>query len=89
MMRWVDPTLVLVACGSSARNMPTFGHWDDEVLEHTFELIDYISLHTYFNNYNGDTRDVPCFARPDGLSSSRRSWRSPMLWRRGGARPSG
>jgi alpha-N-arabinofuranosidase len=35
--------------------MPTFGRWDDEVLEHTFELIDFISLHTYLNNYMGDT----------------------------------
>ena len=38
MMRWVDPSLVLAACGSTSRNMPTFGRWDDEVLEHTFEL---------------------------------------------------
>ena len=25
------------------------------MLEHTFELIDFISLHTYLNNYKGDT----------------------------------
>jgi alpha-N-arabinofuranosidase len=63
MMRWVDPTLVLAACGSTARNMPTFGHWDDEVLDHTFELIDFISLHTYLNNYKGDTATF--LASPD------------------------
>jgi alpha-N-arabinofuranosidase len=63
MMRWVDPTLVLAACGSTARNMPTFGRWDDEVLEHTFELIDFISLHTYLNNYQGDTASF--LASPD------------------------
>ena len=63
MMRWVDPTLVLAACGSTARNMPTFGRWDDEVLEHTFELIDFISLHTYLNNYKGDTASF--LASPD------------------------
>src|SRR5262245_13445167 len=63
MMKWVDPTLTLAACGSTSRNMPTFGRWDDEVLEHTFELIDFISLHTYLNNYRGDT---PAFlAAPD------------------------
>jgi alpha-N-arabinofuranosidase len=55
LMRWVDPTLVLAACGSTARNMETFGRWDDEVLEHTFELVDFISLHTYLNNYKGDS----------------------------------
>jgi alpha-L-arabinofuranosidase len=55
MMRWVDPSLVLAACGSTARNMPSFARWDDEVLEHTFDLIDFISLHTYLNNYKGDS----------------------------------
>ena len=35
--------------------MPTFGRWEDEVLEHTFEHAEYISLHTYFNNYANDT----------------------------------
>src|SRR6476661_223495 len=63
MMRWVDPTLTLAACGSTARNMPTFGRWDDEVLDHTFELIDFISLHTYLNNYKGDTASF--LASPD------------------------
>ena len=55
MMRWIDPTIELAACGSSARNMPTFGRWEDEVLEHTFEHVEFISLHTYLNNYKGDT----------------------------------
>jgi alpha-N-arabinofuranosidase len=63
MMRWVDPSLVLAACGSTSRNMPTFGRWDEEVLEHTFELIDFISLHTYLNNYKGDTASF--LAAPD------------------------
>ncbi len=63
MMRWIDPSIELSACGSSARNMPTFGRWEDEVLEHTFEHVDYISLHTYLNNWTGDT---PAFlAAPD------------------------
>jgi alpha-N-arabinofuranosidase len=65
MMRWVDPTLTLAACGSTARNMPTFGRWDDEVLEHTFELIDFVSLHTYLNNYAADT--AAFLASPDVL----------------------
>jgi alpha-L-arabinofuranosidase len=55
MMKWVDPGIELAACGSSGRNMPTFGSWEDAVLEHTFDHVEYISLHTYINNYAGDT----------------------------------
>ncbi len=33
-MRWVDPSIELAACGSSGRNMATFGAWEDTVLEH-------------------------------------------------------
>src|SRR5439155_25976388 len=63
MMRWIDPGIELSACGSSARNMPTFGEWETEVLRHTFDHVDYISLHTYLNNYADDT---PAFlASPD------------------------
>ena len=55
MMKWLDPGIELAVCGSSGPNMPTFGTWEDSVLEHTFDHIDYISLHTYINNYAGDT----------------------------------
>jgi alpha-N-arabinofuranosidase len=54
MMKWIDPSLELAACGSSARNMPTFGAWEREVLEHTFDHVEFISLHTYLNDYAGD-----------------------------------
>lgn len=63
MMNWVDPTIELAACGSSGRNMPTYGRWEDEVLEHTFDDVGYISLHTYFNNYAEDTEAF--LASPD------------------------
>jgi alpha-N-arabinofuranosidase len=43
--------------------MPTFGAWERTVLEHCFDHVEYISLHTYLNNYAGD---VPAFlASPD------------------------
>ncbi|MET4783222.1 FCD domain-containing protein [Glaciihabitans sp. UYNi722] len=32
-MRMIDPSLELVACGSSGRDMPTFGSWERTVLE--------------------------------------------------------
>jgi alpha-N-arabinofuranosidase len=49
-MKWVDPTIQLAACGSSHRAMPTFGAWEYEVLEHTFEEADFLSLHMYYQN---------------------------------------
>ena len=55
MMRWIDPRIELAACGSSSRNMPSYGAWEDTVLEHTFDHVEYISLHTYLNNYDADT----------------------------------
>jgi len=54
-MKWVDPTIKLVACGSSHSAMPTFGEWEATVLKHTYEHIDYISLHNYYGNETGDT----------------------------------
>jgi len=55
MMRWIDPSIELAACGSSGRSMPTYGAWEETVLEHTFDHVEFISLHTYINNYAGDT----------------------------------
>jgi alpha-N-arabinofuranosidase len=55
MMKWVDSSIELVACGSSFRGMPTFGAWEAEVLEHTFEHVEYLSIHTYYGNPDNDT----------------------------------
>jgi alpha-N-arabinofuranosidase len=52
-MRRIDPSLELVACGSSNERMPTFGSWEAEVLDQAYEYVDYISLHAYFEE-NGD-----------------------------------
>jgi alpha-N-arabinofuranosidase len=52
-MKLVDPTIELVACGSSGRHMSTFGAWEREVLEHTYDVADYISLHAYYEE-DGD-----------------------------------
>ncbi|MFS8198074.1 alpha-N-arabinofuranosidase [Streptomyces sp. CWNU-52B] len=53
-MRQVDPTIELVACGSSNAEMPTFGTWEREVLEQTYDEIDYLSLHAYYEEFDGD-----------------------------------
>ncbi|NMA65396.1 MAG: alpha-N-arabinofuranosidase [Clostridiaceae bacterium] len=54
-MRWVDPEIELIACGSSNSSMPTFAQWEATVLEHTYDHVDYISLHQYFGNQSNDT----------------------------------
>ncbi|MDD3656155.1 MAG: alpha-N-arabinofuranosidase [Atribacterota bacterium] len=54
-MKLVDPTIELVACGSSHRLMDTYPDWESTVLEHTYENIDYISLHSYYGNPENDT----------------------------------
>ncbi|WP_442896429.1 arabinosylfuranosidase ArfA [Enterococcus sp. BWR-S5] len=49
-MKLVDDSIELVVCGSSHSHMPTFGDWELEVLEHTYEYVDYLSLHQYYGN---------------------------------------
>jgi alpha-L-arabinofuranosidase len=54
-MRDVDPSLKLIACGSSGPFMPTYLEWDREVLEQCYSYIDGLSLHRYFGNNERDT----------------------------------
>jgi alpha-L-arabinofuranosidase len=53
-MRQIDPRLELVACGSSGRSMATFGAWERTVLEHTYDDVDFISCHAYYQLHDGD-----------------------------------
>jgi alpha-N-arabinofuranosidase len=55
-MKLVDPTIELVACGSSSHTMPTFGYWEADVLERAWEVVDYISMHAYYEEHDGDRR---------------------------------
>jgi alpha-N-arabinofuranosidase len=54
-MRRVDPSIELVACGSSHARMPTFGTWERTVLEETYSVVDYVSMHSYYEQ-RGDDR---------------------------------
>ena len=49
-MRAVDPSIKLVACGSSGPFMPTYIEWDRTVLEECYDVVDGISLHRYWGN---------------------------------------
>jgi alpha-N-arabinofuranosidase len=53
-MRQIDADLELVACGSSNAHMPTFGDWERIVLTETYDEVDYISCHAYYEEKNGD-----------------------------------
>ncbi len=53
-MKWVDPSIELVACGSSNARMPTFGQWEATVLDHVYEQVDYLSLHQYYHKEAAD-----------------------------------
>lgn len=53
-MKLVDESIELVVCGSSTSKMPTFGDWERTVLEHTYEYVDYLSLHCYYGNRDND-----------------------------------
>ena len=56
-MKWVDDSIELVVCGSSNNKMPTFASWEATVLEHTYEHVDYLSLHCYYGNQKNDLKN--------------------------------
>ncbi len=53
-MRQVDPGIELVVSGSSGMAMPTFGAWERTVLAETFDLVEHISMHAYYEELDGD-----------------------------------
>ncbi len=54
-MHAVDPSLKLVACGSSGPGMPTYLEWDRVVLEQCYDYVDALSLHRYVGNTPEET----------------------------------
>ena len=56
-MRLIDPSIELVSCGSSFRDMPTFPDWEATTLSHTYEYVDYVSMHQYYGNRDDDSND--------------------------------
>ena len=53
-MKTADKDLELVVCGSSGSAMPTFGEWERVVLEESYDYVDYISCHAYYQERKGD-----------------------------------
>ena len=57
LMKALDPSIELVACGSCGVVMPTYLEWDHLVLDYLGDLADYVSLHRYVDNRADDTAD--------------------------------
>ncbi|MDL2295432.1 alpha-N-arabinofuranosidase [Lachnospiraceae bacterium OttesenSCG-928-E19] len=55
-MKIIDPEIELIACGSSMSNMPSYPQWDMKVLEHTYDVIDYLALHQYYAGQEKGTK---------------------------------
>ena len=53
-MRQIDPSIELVACGSSGNGMATFGAWENTVLTESYDQVDMISAHAYYWPKDGD-----------------------------------
>ncbi|MBP3909101.1 MAG: alpha-N-arabinofuranosidase [Turicibacter sp.] len=70
MMKWVDDSIELVVCGSATSLMPTYPEWDRIVLEHTYELVDYLSLHRYYENEGNDMDFLSSFYDMDDFIKS-------------------
>ena len=64
-MRRIDDRIELVAVGSSAPHMATYPEWDRTVLMHTYEHVDYLSLHHYIGKRGKDTAEY--LAMPLGI----------------------
>ena len=47
-MKRFDPSLELVACGSSNHLLPTYPEWETTVLDLSYDFVDHLSLHNYF-----------------------------------------
>jgi alpha-N-arabinofuranosidase len=56
-MHAIDPTIKLIACGSSGPFMPTYIDWDRTVLEECYDAVDGISLHHYWGNTEENNHD--------------------------------
>jgi alpha-N-arabinofuranosidase len=91
MMRWTSDGLQLAACGSSQREMPTYGTWEFAVLDQCFAEVDFISLHQYFTNHESEIarfltgiEDLQSFivevaSIADAVAAKRRSRKRIML----------
>jgi alpha-N-arabinofuranosidase len=56
-MRRVDPSIEIVAVGTSGPTVPSYPDWNRVVLEHAYDAVDYIAPHIYLGKRNDDPGD--------------------------------
>jgi len=64
LMKFADPSIELVVCGSSGPGMATFGEWEAEVLDQSFDLVEYIAPHQYLSKTNNKNDTKTFMASP-------------------------
>ena len=50
LMKWTDPSIETVLCGSSSYGMKTFGEWETTTLDLAYDHVDFVSMHQYHGN---------------------------------------
>lgn len=55
LMKGLDRSIQTIACGSSDRGLPSYLQWDQTVLEHCWDSIDFISAHRYSRKRRDDS----------------------------------
>ena len=65
-MRWVDPEIKLIACGSSYEMLPTYLEWDRVMLDQLYDYVDFVSTHNYtMNSGQGTTNFLASYRQLD------------------------
>ena len=54
-MKWIDASIKVGVCGSSAPFMEHFPEWDEKALDVCYDAVDYLSVHHYHAAPPGDT----------------------------------
>jgi len=62
LMKWQDPSITTILCGSSNDRMPTYPEWDRVALEIAWEKVDLHSIHYYAGNRENDTPSYLAYA---------------------------
>lgn len=66
-MKKIDRSVEIIACGSCCCETPTYPEWNRIVLENTYDDIDYLSLHRY---YTYDQMHKLAYPTPDDHSDA-------------------
>ena len=65
-MKWVDPSIKLIACGSSYDNLPTYLEWDRIMMKDLYDQVDYLSTHNYtMNTHQGIANYIASYKQLD------------------------